>query len=131
MPSAAALCTAGYSAFMDQFDSQRPWSPDRQPESSTPIYDRLLAEWRDGSRDSVRDTPAPLEPGRWNAFVPAARPAREIFSVLVLPRNPAEAHSNVVDIAPDSTRLSGVAELKRPIAVIQCVPQRDAVKGEA
>ena len=62
---------------MDQYDSQGPWSHGQQFESFTPIYDRLLAEWRDGSRDSVRDTPAPLEPGRWNAFVPAARTAGE------------------------------------------------------
>ncbi|MER5552422.1 hypothetical protein ABT001_12170 [Streptomyces sp. NPDC002793] len=45
---------------MDPYDSHHAPGGDRSPESSTPIYDRLLAEWR-----SAR--------GREGVFVPAAR----------------------------------------------------------
>lgn len=62
---------------MDQYDSQRPRSRDRQPESSTPIYDRLLAEWHRESRDAAREALVVPEPSRRNAFVPAARTAGE------------------------------------------------------
>lgn len=70
---------------MDPYDSYHPTGPDRSPESSTPIYDRLLAEWREAARrDAARppgDTASgPGEPGsatprRAGAFVPAARTA--------------------------------------------------------
>ncbi|WP_124276082.1 hypothetical protein [Streptomyces sp. ADI93-02] len=68
---------------MDPYDSQHAPGHDRLPESSTPIYDRLLAEWQDAAR---RETgPGPVEAssgppanrgsagGRKGAFVPAAR----------------------------------------------------------
>ncbi|MFF4245762.1 hypothetical protein ACFYY2_14980 [Streptomyces sp. NPDC001822] len=72
---------------MDLYDSHHsPGSdPGRRPESPTPIYDRLLAEWNAASRGVSGRTPAdaaswpqaPLGPGRRGegAFVPAARRA--------------------------------------------------------
>lgn len=35
---------------MDPYDSHHAPGHDRLPESSTPIYDRLLAEWQDAAR---------------------------------------------------------------------------------
>ncbi|MFC9125177.1 hypothetical protein ACFTXO_36015 [Streptomyces sp. NPDC057067] len=68
---------------MDPYDSHHAPGHDRLPESSTPIYDRLLAEWRDAARREAG--PGPVEAssgprgsrgsarGRKGAFVPAAR----------------------------------------------------------
>ncbi|MEU0150172.1 hypothetical protein ABZ119_30150 [Streptomyces sp. NPDC006288] len=66
---------------MDPYDSQP--GRDRPVESSTPIYDRLLAEWhaaatRETGRGPAGETPgwrSPVGPGprRGAAFVPAAR----------------------------------------------------------
>ncbi|MFF2732017.1 hypothetical protein ACFVS9_29410 [Streptomyces sp. NPDC058008] len=70
---------------MDPYDSQYPPGRDRFSESSTPIYDRLLAEWRDAARresgPSGAGTSCPPEPrrsapGRETVFVPAARTER-------------------------------------------------------
>jgi hypothetical protein len=66
---------------MDQYDSRGPWSRDGQPESSTPIYDRLLAEWREAARSPQRPpgpecrAPAPPPGDKVSAYVPAARTA--------------------------------------------------------
>ncbi|MFJ8885408.1 hypothetical protein ACIRJR_18645 [Streptomyces sp. NPDC102402] len=70
---------------MDSYDSHHARGRGREPESSTPIYDRLLAEWRDAARREAVSwaegaAPAPEasgEPssGRESAFVPAARTA--------------------------------------------------------
>lgn len=69
---------------MDPYDSHHPPGSDRLPESSTPIYDRLLAEWREAARrEAVRHpegtalgpADAAAAPRRAGAFVPAARTA--------------------------------------------------------
>ncbi|MFC8228749.1 hypothetical protein [Streptomyces sp. NPDC057287] len=70
---------------MDPYDSHHPPGRDRLPESSTPIYDRLLAEWQDTRRrepgawpgDAASAPPVSAGPasGRERAFVPAARTA--------------------------------------------------------
>lgn len=60
---------------MDQSDSQRPGSRDRQPESSTPIYDRLLAEWCEANRSPEHGSPVARGRGGGSAFVPAPRTA--------------------------------------------------------
>ncbi|MEV3933084.1 MULTISPECIES: hypothetical protein [unclassified Streptomyces] len=70
---------------MDSYDSHHPPGRGRSPESSTPIYDRLLAEWRDAVRrdeapwaQGATSDPAASgspAPGREGAFVPAARTA--------------------------------------------------------
>ncbi|MFS0694850.1 hypothetical protein [Streptomyces nitrosporeus] len=39
----------------------------------TPIYDRLLAEWREKGREPGRETPAVAAQEHTRAFVPAAR----------------------------------------------------------
>ncbi|MCX4446029.1 hypothetical protein ACIOEZ_24785 [Streptomyces sp. NPDC087866] len=44
----------------------------RHPQGSTPIYDRLLAEWQ-----AARAAPAP-EPSRAGGLVPAARTSDEV-----------------------------------------------------
>ncbi|MCX5417488.1 hypothetical protein [Streptomyces sp. NBC_00059] len=71
---------------MDPYDSYHPPGSDRLPESSTPIYDRLLAEWREAARrEAVRHpgetalgpADAVAAPRRAGAFVPAARTAGE------------------------------------------------------
>ncbi|MEU8710126.1 hypothetical protein [Streptomyces sp. NPDC048565] len=67
---------------MDPYDSHHASGRDRLPESSTPIYDRLLAEWRDSARREAGQGPAKASgppgargsaQGRKGAFVPAAR----------------------------------------------------------
>ncbi|KPC82913.1 MULTISPECIES: hypothetical protein [Streptomyces] len=68
---------------MDPYDSHHASGRDRLPESSTPIYDRLLAEWRDAARPEAGASRAdrssgPPEAsgsvwGRARTFVPAAR----------------------------------------------------------
>ncbi len=66
---------------MDPYDSHHAPGHDRLPESSTPIYDRLLAEWQDAARREAGPVgvssgmPAALGSarGRKGAFVPAAR----------------------------------------------------------
>ncbi|WP_326700702.1 hypothetical protein OG909_27435 [Streptomyces sp. NBC_01754] len=58
---------------MDQYDSQ-PWrSHDGTPAPATPtpIYDRLLAEWREAGRSAERE--AAVAPGNVRVFVPSAR----------------------------------------------------------
>ena len=70
---------------MDPYDSYHPAGRDRSPESSTPIYDRLLAEWREAARRDAARQPretasGPGESGaaalrRAGVFVPAARTA--------------------------------------------------------
>ncbi|MGW1814814.1 hypothetical protein ACWCQM_14805 [Streptomyces sp. NPDC002125] len=66
---------------MDPYDSYHPPGGDRLPESSTPIYDRLLAEWREAARREAVRHPGGTElgpaaaPRRAGAFVPAARTA--------------------------------------------------------
>lgn len=71
---------------MDPYDSHHAPGRDRLPESSTPIYDRLLAEWRDAARreagpsraDTLSGPPANHRSahGREGVFVPAARAER-------------------------------------------------------
>jgi len=68
---------------MDPYDSRHAPGRDRMPESSTPIYDRLLAEWGDAARREAGPGPADTPSGppvtrrparcREGAFVPAAR----------------------------------------------------------
>ncbi|MBM7441088.1 hypothetical protein [Streptomyces sp. HB132] len=68
---------------MDPYDSHHASGRDRLPESSTPIYDRLLAEWRDAERRDAgpgrtgASSGPPAAPGsgrgREVVFVPAAR----------------------------------------------------------
>jgi hypothetical protein len=68
---------------MDPYDSHHASGRERSPESSTPIYDRLLAEWRDASRPEagpIRADTSSGPPGtggsvwgRARTFVPAAR----------------------------------------------------------
>ncbi|MFE3516466.1 hypothetical protein [Streptomyces sp. NPDC059166] len=68
---------------MDPYDSHHASGRDGTPESLTPIYDRLLAEWGRASADpGVRrpgraGTPPPppgdSSPGGRSVFVPAAR----------------------------------------------------------
>ncbi|MEU1484648.1 hypothetical protein [Streptomyces sp. NPDC005752] len=68
---------------MDPYDSHHASGRDRLPESSTPIYDRLLAEWRDAERREAgpgrtgtsSGPPVAAGPGRGRVgvFVPAAR----------------------------------------------------------
>ncbi|MET9594950.1 hypothetical protein ABZY45_29095 [Streptomyces sp. NPDC006516] len=70
---------------MDPYDSCHPTGRDRLPESSTPIYDRLLAEWREAARRDAARQPGDtasgpgqsgaVTPRRAGAFVPAARTA--------------------------------------------------------
>ncbi|MFF2010902.1 hypothetical protein ACFVWY_17790 [Streptomyces sp. NPDC058195] len=60
---------------MDQYDSQHPRGRQWHAQDGTPIYDRLLAEWRaaHGSPDPV----SPADPGRPRARIPAARTSGE------------------------------------------------------
>ncbi|MEV8225807.1 hypothetical protein AB0P41_06985 [Streptomyces sp. NPDC079167] len=68
---------------MDPYDSHHASGPDRSPESPTPIYDRLLAEWQEAARRDAGPGPVDASPGpqvtrgsgrgRKGAFVPAAR----------------------------------------------------------
>ncbi|WP_069169490.1 hypothetical protein [Streptomyces griseus] len=58
---------------MDQYDSQFRRNPDAVPERSTPIYDRLLAEWRVAGREVGRKTSRAPGAERLRVFVPAAR----------------------------------------------------------
>lgn len=66
---------------MDPYDSHHAPGHDRLPESSTPIYDRLLAEWQDAARREAGPVGVSSGPphgpgsarGRKGAFVPAAR----------------------------------------------------------
>ena len=68
---------------MDPYDSHHAPGRDRLPESSTPIYDRLFAEWQEAARRDARPGPVDASPGppvtrgsarrRKGAFVPAAR----------------------------------------------------------
>ncbi|AWL41435.1 MULTISPECIES: hypothetical protein [Streptomyces] len=59
---------------MDQYDSQPRRGHDGTPDHSTPtpIYDRLLAEWREAGR-SAAEREAAVAPGSVRVFVPAAR----------------------------------------------------------
>lgn len=68
---------------MDPYDSHHAPGRDRLPESSTPIYDRLLAEWQEAARREAGPGPVGAAPGppvtrgsvrgRKGAFVPSAR----------------------------------------------------------
>ncbi|MFE4694141.1 hypothetical protein ACFRH6_29340 [Streptomyces sp. NPDC056749] len=63
---------------MDPYDSHHARGRDRSPESSTPIYDRLLAEWRDAARREAGPDPSAASvtsgaPRGREVFVPAAR----------------------------------------------------------
>lgn len=72
---------------MDPYDSYHPTGRERPPESSTPIYDRLLAEWREAARRDAARRPAGPAPGpatsgaeaprQAGVFVPAARAAAD------------------------------------------------------
>ncbi|MEV1045523.1 hypothetical protein [Streptomyces sp. NPDC049916] len=57
---------------MDPYGSQPPHSGEQPAPSSTPIYDRLVAEWRAAGRGpDPQETPEPVPRG--GGFVPAAR----------------------------------------------------------
>ncbi|WP_299539057.1 hypothetical protein [uncultured Streptomyces sp.] len=58
---------------MDQYDRQD--GPDGRPPATddTPIYDKLLAEWRRAGRGPAQADPAGPAAGRRGGFVPAAR----------------------------------------------------------
>ncbi|MFJ8751815.1 hypothetical protein ACIREO_21165 [Streptomyces sp. NPDC102441] len=68
---------------MDPYDRHHAPGHDRLPESSTPIYDRLLAEWQEAARRVAGPGPVDASTGpqvargsvrgRRGAFVPAAR----------------------------------------------------------
>ncbi|MFI1224427.1 MULTISPECIES: hypothetical protein [unclassified Streptomyces] len=68
---------------MDPYDSQPPQSREQQPApSGTPIYDRLVAEWRAAGHDPLPEAPRPSEAPRQPAaprsgLVPAARSSDE------------------------------------------------------
>ncbi|MEV7402508.1 hypothetical protein AB0N93_19235 [Streptomyces sp. NPDC091267] len=64
---------------MDQYDSRHPQDRHHSPEGFTPIYDRLLAEWRAARGDPEPPEPAePVRP-RTGGLVPAARTSGEAF----------------------------------------------------
>ncbi|MFW3463336.1 hypothetical protein ACN24K_23990 [Streptomyces microflavus] len=59
---------------MDPYDSQTPQSREQWPApGGTPIYDRLVAEWRAAGHDSPSRTAPGARPRRSGGFVPAAR----------------------------------------------------------
>ncbi|MEU9361397.1 hypothetical protein AB0D35_25230 [Streptomyces sp. NPDC048301] len=68
---------------MDPYDSHHASGRDRSPESSTPIYDRLLAEWRgavedpgargEGREGATLPVTGGSSPGMDGVFVPHAR----------------------------------------------------------
>ncbi|MDQ0987838.1 hypothetical protein [Streptomyces sp. V2I9] len=60
---------------MDPYDSQTSQSGERHPApTGTPIYDRLVAEWRAAGGDHPFAEPDPgAAPRRGVGFVPAAR----------------------------------------------------------
>ncbi|MEU9063811.1 hypothetical protein AB0D13_34380 [Streptomyces sp. NPDC048430] len=60
---------------MDQYDSQSRRNADAAPDRSTPIYDRLLAEWHEAGRDVGQKAPRAPDLERAGVFVPAARTA--------------------------------------------------------
>ncbi|MET8171877.1 hypothetical protein [Streptomyces clavifer] len=61
---------------MDQHDSP---APSWRPESDTPIYDRLLAEWREAAEGPERmPRPAPRTHSR-SVLVPGARTSGEVL----------------------------------------------------
>ncbi|SFY03129.1 hypothetical protein OH786_28415 [Streptomyces atratus] len=62
---------------MDQYDSQRPCDRQRHAQDGTPIYDRLLAEWRAAHGSPEAPPPAGPERPRAGSRVPAARTSGE------------------------------------------------------
>ncbi|MEV8456760.1 hypothetical protein AB0467_14640 [Streptomyces sp. NPDC052095] len=60
---------------MDQNDSQHPRGRQGHAQDGTPIYDRLLAEWR--AAHGGPDPATPADPGRPRARIPAARASGE------------------------------------------------------
>ncbi|MES9557589.1 hypothetical protein ABZ776_05270 [Streptomyces sp. NPDC007076] len=62
---------------MDQYDSQRPRGRQRHAQDGTPIYDRLLAEWRAAHGSPEPAPPAPSERPCAGRRVPAARTSGE------------------------------------------------------
>ncbi|MFJ2088762.1 hypothetical protein ACIOEW_05785 [Streptomyces sp. NPDC087901] len=63
---------------MDQRDSQRRRDPHRHPQDSTPIYDRLLAEWQAAARgDGAPPGGAETGPPDAAGLVPGARVSGE------------------------------------------------------
>ncbi|MEU1367839.1 hypothetical protein ABZ454_17090 [Streptomyces sp. NPDC005803] len=62
---------------MDQYDSQQPWMRHRDAEPDTPIYDRLVAEWRSAASSPQPLPASPPRPPRVRGFVPAARAAAD------------------------------------------------------
>ncbi|MFF4081152.1 hypothetical protein ACFYZN_17350 [Streptomyces sp. NPDC001777] len=62
---------------MDQYDSQNSHGRPGHGQGGTPIYDRLLAEWRAAHGDPERmPPPAPARP-RAESRIPAARTSGE------------------------------------------------------
>ncbi|MGW2182579.1 hypothetical protein ACWCXX_31720 [Streptomyces sp. NPDC001732] len=62
---------------MDQYDSQRPHGRQGRAQDGTPIYDRLLAEWRATHGDPEQGPPAAPAPPRAESRIPAARTSGE------------------------------------------------------
>ncbi|MEU1125881.1 hypothetical protein ABZ371_20515 [Streptomyces sp. NPDC005899] len=64
---------------MDQYASEDPWNRRAQtePASDTPIYDRLLAQWRMAGLEPEPAPPGEHVPARPRCFVPAARNSAE------------------------------------------------------
>ncbi|PCG86291.1 hypothetical protein CIB93_10035 [Streptomyces sp. WZ.A104] len=62
---------------MDPYGSQPPQRREQPPPSGTPIFDRLVAEWRAAGRDPVPQAPQQPTAHR-GGFVPAARTSDEV-----------------------------------------------------
>ncbi|MFH8515443.1 hypothetical protein ACH4CE_10055 [Streptomyces gelaticus] len=60
---------------MDHYDSHHPCDRQRNAQDGTPIYDRLLAEWR--AAHGSPEPPAGPERPRAGSRVPAARTSGE------------------------------------------------------
>ncbi|MEE1796100.1 hypothetical protein PUR28_35875 [Streptomyces sp. BE308] len=62
---------------MDQYDRRQPRSGQQPAQDSTPIYDRLVAEWRAAGRSPGADASHQPAESRGGRFVPAARTSGE------------------------------------------------------
>ncbi|MCX4680454.1 hypothetical protein OG413_35135 [Streptomyces sp. NBC_01433] len=63
---------------MDQYDRRQPRSGQQPAQDSTPIYDRLVAEWRAAGRNPAAAAPHEPPVCHGGGFVPAARTSDEV-----------------------------------------------------